>query len=457
MRLPLRSSLLASVIIGLFSAIILPLQAETLRIDLTSALRLANEQNTDLAIQLERVRRAEIDQNLAWYQWLPTLRAGFASADQTGPLQSTNGLVQPEDRTASSRGLGLATVGSGLAPAPGFSLEVDLAKGVFQPLVARQKLQAARAQETKARHNLTLEVAAAYYELVQSQRLMIIAREATTNADSLAKTTANFAAAGEGLKSDSARAAVESLIQQNDLEAARIRAAAASGRLVQLLRLTQQTELQAIDDMIVPLRLISGEPQLDAMIGQALANHPELDRYSALVKAEEALQQQQSLGLLLPKIRASYSDSSYKGGVAGSVSPYTDRRESAVAVYWEVEGFGLSSWARKSQQESWLREAQAQQSQVEANIIADVNLALTQYRASGRQLELLRQAVDHARSSYRLSQERIFENQGLPLEALQAMKTLAEVEAMHLSAAAQRNMAQLYLLAATGNDVGANL
>jgi len=41
--------------------------------------------------------------------------------------------------------------------------------------------------------------------------------------------------------------------------------AAASGRLVQLLRLTQQTELQAIDDMIVPLRLISGEPQLDAI------------------------------------------------------------------------------------------------------------------------------------------------------------------------------------------------
>ena len=34
--------------------------AEVMQIDLTSALRLANDQNTELAIQLERVKRAEI-------------------------------------------------------------------------------------------------------------------------------------------------------------------------------------------------------------------------------------------------------------------------------------------------------------------------------------------------------------------------------------------------------------
>ena len=108
--------------------------AEVMQIDLTSALRLANDQNTELAIQLERVKRAEIGKDIAWHQWLPTVRAGFGTSDQNGPLQNTNGSTIDADRKASSKGFGLPTVGSGLAPKPGLALELDLAEGIFQPL-----------------------------------------------------------------------------------------------------------------------------------------------------------------------------------------------------------------------------------------------------------------------------------------------------------------------------------
>ena len=74
-----------------------------MKINLTSALRLAHEQNTELAIQLERVKQAELDQNMAWYQWLPTVRAGYSSSNQDGPLQNTDGSVIDVDRKASSR------------------------------------------------------------------------------------------------------------------------------------------------------------------------------------------------------------------------------------------------------------------------------------------------------------------------------------------------------------------
>lgn len=429
------------------------LQAEVMRIDLSSALRLAHEENTDLAIQLERVKQAEINRDMAWYQWLPTVRAGFSSVDQDGPLQNTDGTVVDVDREASSRGFGLSGGGSGLASAPGVSLSVDLADGIFQPLSARQQLIAARAEEMETRQNLAIEVANSYYELVQSRRLVDVVTEAAANAANLEKVTADFASAGEGLQADADRAAVASLVQQNQLEMARVRTVNASNRLVRLLRLDAQVELEPVDDMIVPLDLFPVEPQLDSLINKALVNRPELKRYQALVMAEQANLNRATWGNLIPKLGASYSDYSFKGGRNGAVSPYHSRDESMVALYWELENLGLTAWAKKQGRESRLREAKAREEQAESDIIADVNTALSQFRATGRQLEFLRRAVDRARTAYSLSIERIYENQGLPLEALQAMETLAEVEALFLSASAQRNLAQLYLLAATGEEI----
>jgi outer membrane protein TolC len=357
------------------------------------------------------------------------------------------------DRKANSRGLGLPTTGSGLAPQPGLAVEIDLAEGIFQPLAAKQKLQAARAEEAQARLDTSLQVASAYYDLIQSKRMMSIAEQATTHAENLAKVTADFAEAGEGLLADAERADVESLIQQNKLETARLRATTASVQLVQLLRIDEQVELEPIDSMIVPIHLFPVEPQLDSLINKALANRPEMQRYSALVQLEEAQLNQRTWGLLIPKLGASYSDSSYKGRPAGSSASWRDRRESSVALYWELENLGMTSWAKQQSQESQLREARAREEQAEADIIADVNLALSQYRAAGKQVEFLKEAVDRARNAFELGQERIYENQGLPLEALQAMKALEEVEALYLSASAQRNLSQLYLLAATGDEI----
>ena len=171
-------------------------RSEVMKIDLTSALRLADEQNTELAIQLERVKQAELDQNMAWYQWLPTVRAGYSSSNQDGALQNTTGSVFDIERKANARGFGLPTTGAGLAPQPGLSLEIDVAEGIFRPLASKQKLAAARAQQVQTRLCTTLQVASAYYDLVQAKRMVQIAEEAAENAKGLARTTNDFAEAG---------------------------------------------------------------------------------------------------------------------------------------------------------------------------------------------------------------------------------------------------------------------
>ena len=428
-------------------------RSEVMKIDLTSALRLADEQNTELAIQLERVKQAELDQNMAWYQWLPTVRAGYSSSNQDGALQNTTGSVFDIERKANARGFGLPTTGAGLAPQPGLSLEIDVAEGIFRPLASKQKLAAARAQQVQTRLGTTLQVASAYYDLVQAKRMVQIAEEAAENAKGLARTTNDFAEAGEGLQADAERAAVESLIQLNNLETAKLGAMSASVRLGQLLRLEEGIELEPVDSTIVPMSLFPADPQLDSLLNKALTNRPELLRYSALVEYEETQLNQRTWGLLFPKLGASFSDVSYKGRPSGTSASWQNRQESTVAIYWELENLGLTSWAKKESQQSRLREAQARQEQAEADIVADVSLALGEYRTAGKQAEFLKAAVDRARRAYELSNERIYEGQGLPLEVLQAMKALEEVEMLYLMVSAKRNLSQLYLLAATGDEL----
>ena len=151
---------------------------QRMSIDLASALRLLDKQNTELAIQLEKVKQAEIARSMAWYQWLPTIRAGGGYAWQDGPLQNTNGSIQNVERNARSSGLGVGGTGSGIPSRPGVSLELDLADALYQPLVTKQRLKAARATEDSTRRNTTLQVASAYYNLVKAKRGMILSNQA---------------------------------------------------------------------------------------------------------------------------------------------------------------------------------------------------------------------------------------------------------------------------------------
>jgi outer membrane protein TolC len=122
-------------------------------------------------------------------------------------------------------------------------------------------------------------------------------------------------------------------------------------------------------------------------------------------------------------------------------------------IYWQFDSLGLRNRNRIKQLGAHLNEVRAQEEQALADVVAEVRMAYAEFRSAARQLDLAKRAVDSARKSYELSNERIFEHQGLPLEALQSIKALAEAEALHLSIAAKYNLAQLKLLSASGTGL----
>ncbi len=425
--------------------------AEPMLIDLPTALRLANEKNTDLAIQVQRTTRAELDKAAAWYQWVPTLRIGASYGWQDGPLQETGGNVADVERNSRYAGLGAGAYGAGMPLRPGLSAGIDLSEALYAPAAARQMHRAAQLEEDSIRLQVMVEVAEAYYGLVGATRETEIMELSAGHARQLAEQTRHFADAGEGLRADAERAEVESLIQQQKLEQARERRNAAALDLARLLRLEDGAEPAPADRMIVPLSLVDSQTPAKDLVARALATRPEPRQSQAVLEAEKSRLRKEQYGIFLPKVEIGFSYGGFGGGT-GSGSPYDDTRSDLYGmVYWQFDSLGLRNRNKIQQHRALMAEARAREDQAMVDISTEVRMDHAALASAERQLDLTKRAVARARSSYELNRKRIFEKQGLPLEALQSIKALAEAEALHLAVATRFNLAQLRLQIATGS------
>jgi outer membrane protein TolC len=202
--------------------------------------------------------------------------------------------------------------------------------------------------------------------------------------------------------------------------------------------------------MIAPIAVVDSAITLQDLLSQALDNRPELGRDRAIVEAEQARLKQGKYGLFLPKIELGYSRGNFGGG-PGTGNSFDDSRDDFYGmVYWQFDNLGLGNGNNIKKQRARVNVAEALEQQAVTDVIAEMKTAHTELKSAERQLDLVRRAVDSARRSYELNNERIFENKGLPLEALQSMKALAEAESLYLAVATKYNLSQLRLASSIG-------
>ncbi|MFV1995164.1 MAG: TolC family protein [Verrucomicrobiales bacterium] len=422
-------------------------------ITLEAALRLADERNVEIALQIEEVKRAVLAHKDAYLEWLPTLRAGGSYARQNGALQETAGLVSDIDRDAQYSGLGVGALGSAAPSLAGASLEIDFARAIFEPLVAKQRKLASRAENEATRARVFLEVAEAYYALTRAHQSVGITAQAKAEARQLASVTGDFAETGEGLLADAERAAVESLLLEAEEEEARGDLALASSSLARLLRLDDAVRLEPPGNYIIPLSMVDPGQSEEECIARALVQRPELRAQHALVSAAHAALKEGKFGPFIPRLRGAYSYGDFRGGNRSGPTNSGDRHDIGVALYWQLDGLGFGQYNAAQRRASELREARLEKAQTLSDIIAQVKSAHSQLTSADRRLGITRRTIVRARKAHELNRERVFENQGLPLESLQAMQALATAERLHLRAATDFNTSQLRLHTAMGSHL----
>jgi outer membrane protein TolC len=424
--------------------------AATYPIDLPTALRLANAQNTQVLFAQARIVEASAQLEQARVLLLPTLSAGASYSHHDGRLQDVEGNVLEISRSAGTLGLGAGGVAAGPLAVPGVSVRSDLADAIFLPLVARQVSRAREAESRVVQNNVLLSVAIAYLELVRAKAELVIAEEAYSNASELARVTDEFAKAGEGLQSDAERAQVERSLRDKDVEEAHEVLQVRSAQLAELLRLDPQIQLDPADAAVLPIDLVSRETTLRELVSTALENRPELEQSHALVHAACERLRQAKYGPLLPSVLLGFSVGGFGGGTGSTLGNSSDRTDYDAMIVWELRNLGLGDRSLKAERQSQYHQTQLLEVATLDRVSSEVAQAHAQVASRRKQIAIAEVAVDRAMKSFQLNRTRIFEKQGLPIEVLQAIQSLAITRREYLAAVIDYDQAQFRLHAALG-------
>jgi outer membrane protein TolC len=417
-------------------------QDNVLPIDLPTALRLADERNLDIAIYLERVAEASAKVSESRTLAVPTLRIGGDYARHTGNLQETSGQVVDVDRVSRYTG---GSVGVG----------VDIADAIFVPLVAKQDRAAVVAASTANRHEVFVDVATTYLHLLQSRVEAAIIERAYGRAIDLAKLTADYAEAGEGLLADAEMAAVQPLLWEQRRVAAEEQVATAAAELIRLLHLAPGVVLEPTEKEVPTIELLKTDEDVEQLVLRALADRPETEQYDALVAAAEGEFNAQRYGLFIPGVALNYNEGEFGGAPDSSIANTGNRHDLSFSLYWQFDGLGLGHRARTEEKRSQLRRAGLERDKLRDLIAAEVRKDFARVRSHEQQIEFTDRAVARAERAYVLNRDRIYDQQGLPLEALQAMQMLATAEVAQLEAHVTYSLAQIRLHTALGNPLTA--
>jgi len=422
-------------------------------IDLATVLRLAKADSLQIKAARARITEAESKLDKAKLTLIPDLSIGASVYRHDGPLQETNGNILDVNRSAAQAGLGSGATGAGNATVPGLVLQADLADTLYDPLAARQNVAAARADLLAQRNEALLAAVNAYFELLRAKGNFSVARESFSNAGDLHKTTSTFAETGEGLESDAARVEVEKLVQERNVEQAREQVALSSIELARLLRLSPTTQLEPRANRVVPVNFVTLGKPVNHLIATALENNPVIAREKALVERATTELRKAKNAPLIPSVAVTSSFGTFLGGSEDRLDNDGARADLNAAIYWNLQALGLGDRADKNVKDAVLRQRIIEKLKTMDQIAADVASAHVSVLSRRRQIAIGERAINRGRKAYDLNRSRIFEKQGLPIEALQSIQSLDVASRLYINTVIDYNCAQYALFNAMGQAV----
>ena len=432
-------------------------------IDLPGALRLGGAQDLDIAMARERVSQALAELEQARVLWLPSIYIGPNWIRHDGQAQVVEGQVRTISKSSLFLG-GTAAAGSsvsgpipagGPAQVSGLTSILRFSDAIFEPLAARQVADARRAGIQTATNDALLGVAEAYMDLQQAAGTLAIAREAATNAETLATLTASYARSGSGLDADYRRAVTERDRQRKNVERAVGQLEDASAELIRRIRLDPRVVVAPVEPPETVLRLVPESCPIDDLIVTGLRNRPELVEAQALVQATLTRLKQAKLRPFIPSLALRYSGGGFGGGQNGFFGNFNGRSDADVNLYWEVQNLGFADRAIAKQRAAQQRTANLEMMKIQDRVASEVVKAEKGRIAASRQMEEAGRALPEAQASLALNLTNIRRGAGLPgatrpIEVLQPIQALAQARADYLDAVLAYNRAQFRLYRALG-------
>lgn len=426
-------------------------------IDLGSALGMAggNAWTIQLARQKTVEAHAEVDRSEAI--WLPNLQVGVGWTKHEGRIQVTEGQVIEASRNSVFIGGG-ATLGN--APIAGggggplrLTADLAIADAYFGPKIARRNFQASRFGVSVAKNDAMRDAGLAYMNLLESAGQIADAQAAISAAEELVQLTEKFEAAGAGAQADVDRAATErSRLQQVLQNASRLYRVRSAG-LARQLRLDPTSLLQPADQYLVPVTLATEVDDPLAQIATALSQRPEICRQSQVIAALSVECRKEEIAPWIPHVTMATSAGFFSGGRGSTTASDGGRGDLDLQALWELENMGLGVAAKRKRVASRLAQERYLLADLRDQIRAEVVQANENVANYWQQIQSAESALASAEASYQRNLLRVQNDEGLPIELLQAINARFEGLRARTTAVAGYNRAQIELLYAIGQLV----
>jgi len=419
-----------------------PVGPAAMPIDLPTALRLVNANSPTIALARARIDEAYANQQQADVLLLPNLQAGV-------------NYYRLDGRTQNQRGEVFTTSRSNLFTGAGALLRFDLADALFLPLAARRLTEAAAAAARATTNNVQLEVALAYWDLVEVHgRLAINADTLARAEDTLRRAEAAEAAGLSKTKGDANRVRTEVELRRTERIELDGRTGVASARLAQLLLLEPGVDLVPADVNAIQVTMVPPAP-VEQLVATALAARPELAAARAINSAAGERLRLARFDPLVPKFQLDYTGGSFGGGRNDFVGDFSGRGVFGAAAVWELQNLGAGNRAEIRGREAVVSQTYHRLRELEAQVGAEVAAAARTAAARLAGLPHAEAAVREAVELYRKLLESSFgvagpQRQFDALEPFLAIQSLNQARVQHLAQIIEYNRAQFRLLQALG-------
>jgi outer membrane protein TolC len=304
--------------------------------------------------------------------------------------------------------------------------------------------------EQETRQDLILEVKAAYFEVLQKEKLEEVARQAVTQLQAQSKVSRNFYEVGMVPKNDFLQAEVELANAQQDLVVAR--------NDVQLARSLFSTIIRRPVDAPFTLEdVLVYEPfatTYEECVSLALQQRTEMKIADLEVEtAEKELKLTKSDYYPSLDLLANYYKRGEDFGLDGGEGILKEEEWDVVAVAswtffeWGKTRYGAQEKVRRANQ------ARLNRTSVEDNIRQEVKEAYLNVKAAENAVATVEKAVEQAEENYRMNQERYKEQVATSTDVLIAQTLLTRTRNNFYNALSAFNVAKAALHRAIGLEV----
>ena len=184
----------------------IPLFGRPYPIDLPTALRLADDQNPEIAEARVAIIAASAQQLAAYGILMPTLNAGTSYHGHSGNLERSTGQILNVSQQSVNIGAGIRSISAETISIPGVNIFAALTDAIYNPLATHQTLVGSRFNAAATANSVLLEVSTLYLELLGAQAELGSWRASSTEADEVAKIVIDYFLTGQGRKADADRA-----------------------------------------------------------------------------------------------------------------------------------------------------------------------------------------------------------------------------------------------------------